>query len=299
MTNYQNSKELKKLTLGKSTAYTTQYNANLLQAVPRSLNRDSLSLSANTLPFLGEDVWYGYELSWLNSKGKPMVAVAEFRFCCTSPNLVESKSFKLYLNSFNQTKFDSIEQVQTTLREDLSNCSGTSAKVSLFAVDACAALTIASPKSLCIDDIDINIEHYKFKPDLLADKSEQNQSPVSKTAARSEQELELDIIEESLVSHLLKSNCLITNQPDWASIYIDYKGEKISHSALLKYLISFRQHNEFHEQCVERIFCDLQKYYQLEQLTVFARYTRRGGLDINPFRSTHLKQAPNLRTLRQ
>jgi len=283
MTHYQNAKELAQLTLGKATDYSTQYNADLLQAVPRHLNRDSLHITADTLPFSGEDVWYGYELSWLNPKGKPVVAIAEFRFKCTSPNIVESKSFKLYLNSFNQTTFKDHQQVEDVLISDLSACSGGETKVSLFKVDECPALELNQSSATCIDDLDINVEHYDYLSNLLIENKSTNTI----------------MVEEKLVSHLLKSNCLITNQPDWASIYINYKGEQISHHALLKYLISFRQHNEFHEQCVERIFCDLQKHYQLEKLTVFARYTRRGGLDINPFRSTHLNKAPYARTIRQ
>lgn len=283
MTHYQNSKELAQLTLGKTTDYSTQYNANLLQAVPRNLNRDSLNITADTLPFSGEDVWYGYELSWLNIKGKPVVAIAEFRFECTSPNIVESKSFKLYLNSLNQTTFKNHQHVKDILVKDLSACSGCEAKVSLFKVDNCPALELIQPPAKCIDELEVTIEHYDYQASLLI----QNKST------------DKAFTEETLVSHLLKSNCLITNQPDWASIYITYKGEQISHSALLKYLVSFRQHNEFHEQCVERIFCDLKKHFKLQQLTLFARYTRRGGLDINPFRSTHLTKAPNARTIRQ
>jgi len=286
MATYQNSKELRNLTLGKSTEYCSEYNPNLLQAVPRSLNRDDLSLKGNDLPFIGEDVWYGYELSWLNNKGKPVVAVAEFRFACASPNLVESKSFKLYLNSFNQSKFSSISDVEQILIKDLSATAQTQAEVKLFTVEQCPALAISpvALDTLCIDEEDVTIETYQYQAE-----------PLSQAQADSA----TDKVTEKLVSHLLKSNCLITNQPDWASIYIDYKGKAIDHAVLLKYLISFRQHNEFHEQCVERIFCDLQQYCQLEELTVFARYTRRGGLDINPFRSTHLQRAPLMRTLRQ
>jgi 7-cyano-7-deazaguanine reductase len=286
MATYQNSKELTNLTLGKSTEYCSEYNPNLLQAVPRSLNRDDLSLQSTNLPFIGEDVWYGYELSWLNNKGKPIVAVAEFRFPCTSPNLVESKSFKLYLNSFNQSKFLSVNEVEKILIKDLSATAQSQAEVTLFTVEQCPALAIklTDKNTLCIDEEDVTIESYQYQADSLS-KAQAN-SPTGNVA-------------EKLVSHLLKSNCLITNQPDWASIYIDYKGKAIDHAILLKYLISFRQHNEFHEQCVERIFCDLQQYCQLEELTVFARYTRRGGLDINPFRSTHLTHAPLMRTLRQ
>ncbi len=286
MATYQNVKELSNLTLGKATEYCSKYNPSLLQAVPRSLNRDDLSLSKNCLPFIGEDVWYGYELSWLNNKGKPVVAVAEFRFACTSPNLVESKSFKLYLNSFNQSKFSSFSEVEKVLCKDLSATAGIQAQVKLFNVEQCPALEIklTNQSVTCIDEEDVSIDSYQYQANMLV-------QAQTNTAT--------EIIEENLVSHLLKSNCLITNQPDWASIYITYKGRAINHSILLKYLISFRQHNEFHEQCVERIFCDLKKYCQLEELTVFARYTRRGGLDINPFRSTHIKYAPQARTLRQ
>ena len=255
MSTYTNAKELSNLALGKTTNYCSQYNPELLQAVPRSLNRDSLDLNANKLPFIGEDVWYGYELSWLNDKGKPVVAVAEFSFSCTSPNIVESKSFKLYLNSFNQTKFSSWQDVELALTTDLSATAGTEAKVKLFSVSHCPALALPDNTALCIDDLDIEIDHYQLAPELL--------KTANSTQAAN--------VEEYLVCHLLKSNCLIT----------------------------FRQHNEFHEQCVERIFCDLQRYCQLESLTVFARYTRRGGLDINPFRSTTNKKAPKLRTLRQ
>jgi len=283
MTIYKDAQELSKLALGKTTQYCSNYNASLLQAVPRSLNRDALNLMKNSLPFLGEDLWYGYELSWLNEKGKPLVAVAEFRFPCTSPNIVESKSFKLYLNSFNQTKFKSIEQVEKILQKDLSATSKAQMQVKLFPVDQCPALNIKHDTAICIDHLDIEVVNYSLDAKLL-ENSESNNN---------------EIIEESLVSHLLKSNCLITNQPDWASIYINYKGRKIDHEKLLRYLISFRQHNEFHEQCVERIFCDLLKYSDLEQLTIFARYTRRGGLDINPYRSSFSKKAPDNRTLRQ
>ncbi|MBU2893964.1 NADPH-dependent 7-cyano-7-deazaguanine reductase QueF [Colwellia sp. D2M02] len=289
MSKYEKSAALSELTLGKETQYSSEYNPDLLQAVPRSLNRDDLSLTDTTLPFVGEDVWYGYELSWLNTNGKPVVAVAEFRFPCTSPNLVESKSFKLYLNSFNQSRFSSMEQVQKILAADLSHTAGEQASVALFSVDDCPNLAInqASSSLICIDNEDISMDEYQYNAQWLTNiqaSHEANDQPS---------------INETLVSHLLKSNCLITNQPDWASVYISYQGAPLNHAQLLKYLISFRQHNEFHEQCIERIFCDLQKYAKLEQLTVFARYTRRGGLDINPFRSTHLTSAPANRTLRQ
>ena len=284
MANYQDNDALNNLTLGKTTSYVAQYTPDLLQGVPRSLNRDDLALDTKNLPFCGEDLWYGYELSWLNSKGKPVVAVAEFRFPCTSANIIESKSFKLYLNSFNQTRFDNWESVQNTMVEDLSRVAASQVEVVLFRVDQCPPLAIAPIKAICIDDEDIEVNNYDFQSQLLQG---------------AQQDSDDKIIEQSLVSHLLKSNCLITNQPDWASIFIQYQGRKISHSALLQYLISFRQHNEFHEQCVERIFCDIRRYCDVKQLTVYARYTRRGGLDINPYRSTAETVAPKTRTLRQ
>lgn len=284
MTTYKNAEALSKLTLGKATSYASQYTAELLQAVPRSLNRDDLAINENDLPFNGEDVWYGYELSWLNMKGKPVVAVAEFRFPCTSQNIVESKSFKLYLNSFNQTRFKSFDEVQNTLVNDLSKLTQTQVKVSLYKAEKNSTMVIEEPQAKCIDELDIEIENYNFDPTLL--KNAQSTSTSN-------------LVSENLVSHLLKSNCLITNQPDWASVYISYKGKAINHENLLRYLISFRQHNEFHEQCVERIFCDIQHYCDVEELTIYARYTRRGGLDINPYRTTTLMSAPTIRTVRQ
>ena len=288
MTQYQNSAFLNQLTLGKSTEYANAYDATLLQGIPRTLNRDQLFDASTKLPFIGEDVWYGYELSWLNHKGKPVVAVAEFRIPCESPNIIESKSFKLYLNSFNQTKFTNIDQVLALLIKDLSHIAASDIKVSLYPVDQCSALNIANLDAYCIDEQDIEVSAYDLMPNTLislqADRR-LNEAPV--------------IVEETLVSHLLKSNCLITNQPDWASIYIHYKGPQLCHETLLRYLISFRNHNEFHEQCVERIFCDLQQHSQLSSLSIQARYTRRGGLDINPYRSTDNPIAPSNRTLRQ
>ncbi|QBY03201.1 NADPH-dependent 7-cyano-7-deazaguanine reductase QueF [Thalassotalea sp. HSM 43] len=281
MSKYSNRDELKSLVLGKTTDYTSDYAPHLLQAVPRSLNRDDLNLSGE-LPFKGEDVWYGYELSWLNNKGKPVVAVAEFRIPCTSDNLIESKSFKLYLNSFNQSRFARWQDVEQTLGKDLSKTANAEVSVTLFAVDDCPALAISDIDAVCIDDLDIDINDYQFDRTLLANASDKGA-----------------VVSEQLISHLLKSNCLITNQPDWGSVYISYRGKQIDKEQLLRYLISFRQHNEFHEQCVERIYTDIMEFCQPESLTVFARYTRRGGLDINPFRSSEFAIAPQNRTLRQ
>ncbi|WED21195.1 NADPH-dependent 7-cyano-7-deazaguanine reductase QueF [Vibrio sp. JC009] len=267
MSKYSNAKELAGLTLGQKTEYQNQYDAGLLQPVPRSLNRDDLSLGEE-LPFLGYDIWTLYELSWLNSKGLPQVAVGEVSIPASSSNLIESKSFKLYLNSFNQTKFADWETVQKTLKEDLSQCAEGDVSVKLNALGHYTNQPVVNMQGECIDDLDIEISDYEFNSDLLKDATLENE------------------ITETLHSHLLKSNCLITNQPDWGSVEISYTGKQINREALLRYIVSFREHNEFHEQCVERIFTDIQKYCSPDSLTVYARYTRRGGLDINPFRSS-------------
>ena len=266
------------LSLGKATEYKETYSPELLQAVPRSMNRVELNLTTD-LPFSGTDRWNGYELSWLNPKGKPKVAIMRCEVPVTSPNLVESKSFKLYLNSFNQSYFDSTESVAEALTKDLSQCAGQQVKITLFKPAEFSQMQIASFDAFCIDDLDIEVKDYQLEPSNLTVGSEQ--------------------VEETLSSDLLKSNCLITNQPDWGSVFIRYQGQQINHEGLLRYLISFRQHNEFHEQCVERIFCDIMTQCKPNKLTVYARYTRRGGLDINPFRSNFEKIYPEDRLARQ
>lgn len=264
---YENHDALSGLTLGKSTAYRDTYDASLLQGVPRSLNRDPLGLKADALPFHGGDIWTLYELSWLNARGLPQVAVGHVELDYTSMNLVESKSFKLYLNSFNQTRFDSWEAVQHTLERDLSACAQGKVTVALYRIDELEGQPIAHFHGTCIDEQEIEIDNYQFDTAWL------------ENAASGK------VVEETLVSHLLKSNCLITHQPDWGSVQIQYRGAKIDREKLLRYLVSFRNHNEFHEQCVERIFNDILQFCQPETLSVYARYTRRGGLDINPWRS--------------
>ncbi|EKO3450329.1 NADPH-dependent 7-cyano-7-deazaguanine reductase QueF [Vibrio fluvialis] len=281
MSKYSDAKELAGLTLGKKTEYANQYDPSLLQPVPRSLNRNDLNLG-NELPFLGCDIWTLYELSWLNDKGLPQVAIGEVAIPATSANLIESKSFKLYLNSFNQTRFADWAEVQACLQKDLSACAGESVQVEVKSLAAYTAQPIVTMQGECIDDQDIEISSYDFDDTLLAGASSD------------------EIVEETLHSHLLKSNCLITNQPDWGSVEIAYRGPKIDREALLRYIVSFREHNEFHEQCVERIFTDISRYCHPEHLTVLARYTRRGGLDINPFRSSHqAAPANNQRMARQ
>ncbi|MDK1706124.1 NADPH-dependent 7-cyano-7-deazaguanine reductase QueF [Serratia rubidaea] len=268
MSSYQNHQALSGLTLGKPTAYRDQYDAALLQPVPRSMNREPLGLYPDSLPFHGADIWTLYELSWLNAKGLPQVAVGEISLDAFSLNLIESKSFKLYLNSFNQTRFENWEAVRCTLLRDLAACAQGEVTVKLFRLDEIEGRPIAQLQGENLDQQDISIDDYQFNADYLQDAAAD--SPV---------------VEETLVSHLLKSNCLITNQPDWGSVQIAYRGAQINREALLRYLVSFRHHNEFHEQCVERIFNDIMRFCQPERLSVYARYTRRGGLDINPWRS--------------
>ncbi|HEP1898062.1 TPA: NADPH-dependent 7-cyano-7-deazaguanine reductase QueF [Kluyvera cryocrescens] len=267
MSSYENHQALSGLTLGKTTDYRDTYDANLLQGVPRSLNRDPLGLHADSLPFHGADIWTLYELSWLNAKGLPQVAVGHVEISHETVNLVESKSFKLYLNSFNQTRFANWEAVQETLERDLSACAQGNVTVALYRLDEVEGQPIAHFHGNCIDDQDIEIESYQFNAEYLKGAAGQK------------------VVQETLVSHLLKSNCLITHQPDWGSVQIQYRGPQIDREKLLRYLVSFRHHNEFHEQCVERIFNDILRFCAPESLSVYARYTRRGGLDINPWRS--------------
>ena len=265
------------ISLGKEVAYIDTYTPDLLFPIPRQQSRDSLGIAADQLPFTGIDIWNAYELSWLNPKGKPQVACAQFRFPCESAAIIESKSFKLYLNSLNQTAFTDRAELQAQIAKDLSNCVG--ATVQVFIHDVDAGNTFSQLQGLCLDDIDISISHYTPDPDLLRNAGQK--------------------VEETLYSHLLRSLCPVTAQPDWASVEIAYTGSSIDHAGLLQYLIGYRQHQEFHEQCVERIFSDISLRCQPEQLSVRAFYTRRGGLDINPTRSTRTLVPVNIRLNRQ
>lgn len=281
---YDKAAALQNLSLGQVTEYKSQYDASLLQGVPRSLNRDELQLSAQNLPFIGCDLWNIYELSWLNNKGKPVVATGVVKVPFDSEYLIESKSFKLYLNSFNQTKFANTEAVLQHLQNDLSTCANKPVSVELNTNMDHFSDTLGSFEGFCLDELDIEVDNYQLTPTLLESISSE------------------EAVTETLYSHLLKSNCLITNQPDWGSIEISYTGKQLDREKLLRYLISFRQHNEFHEQCVERIYCDLMKFGQIDSLSVYARYTRRGGLDINPYRCTNNSEnngLNNIRLLRQ
>lgn len=266
--------------LGKKSEYISHYDATLLFPIPRQMKRDEIGV-ANPLPFNGHDTWNAYEVSWLNMKGKPIVAIVQFDISCHSKNIVESKSFKLYLNSFNNSKFASVAEVQTILQKDISKAVEGDVRIELLNLDELTGQKIEQFEGECIDDSDVVCDAYTISPHYL--QSDETQS-----------------VNESIYSNLLKSNCLVTGQPDWGSVQIKYQGSKINKEGLLQYLVSFRNHNEFHEQCVERIFMDIMKHCKPISLTVEARYTRRGGLDINPVRSTQSTvKVNNIRMARQ
>ena len=254
--------------LGKETSYSFQYNNNLLFPIARKIGRDAINSSANFASiFHGVDIWNCYEMSWLSQNGLPEVRILKLYIDAHSPNIVESKSLKLYLTSFSSHKFNNEQEVIDTIQNDLSKIVALPVRVQMRKLNEFQGQKITCFGGENIDNVmNIDIDHYQVNKELLSVKSE-------------------NIVSEELHSNLLKSNCLVTNQPDWASIYIKYKGRKIDHVGLLKYIISFRDHNEFHEQCVEHIFTDIMEKCAPKELTVYAKYTRRGGIDINPYRS--------------
>ncbi|MEO5561386.1 MAG: NADPH-dependent 7-cyano-7-deazaguanine reductase QueF [Dokdonella sp.] len=267
--------------LGREVAYPDAYAPELLHAISRVPNRAELGIGA-TLPFHGVDVWNAYELSWLDARGKPGIAIAQFRIPATSPNIIESKSFKLYLNSYNRECVADADELQRRLVRDLSTAAGAEVEVELTPAEQFSAVTLSELDGDSIDAQTIAIDDY---------------GPPN--AAHLEVVANGDPVEESLVSNLLKSNCPVTGQPDWASVQIRYRGPRIERAGLLRYLISFREHAEFHEQCVERIFVDVMRACAPRRLSVYARYTRRGGLDINPWRASHTAMPTNPRGARQ
>ncbi|HEV2539886.1 MAG TPA: NADPH-dependent 7-cyano-7-deazaguanine reductase QueF [Frateuria sp.] len=266
--------------LGKTTVYADRYDPSLLFPIPREQKRIEIGVH-EPLPFAGTDIWNAYELSWLDLRGKPRVALAEFRVPADSPSIIESKSFKLYLNGFSQERIE-LPALQETLARDLSAAAGAPVTVTLSApTDPGHAIVELLGESL--DDLPLDIDDYG-PPKAAYLSANHDVAPV----------------EETLLSHLLRSNCPVTGQPDWGSVQIAYRGAPIDRAGLLRYLVSFRNHNEFHEQCVERIFMDVMAHCAPAQLSVYARYTRRGGLDINPFRSTDPRALPGVtRTARQ
>ena len=274
--------------LGKTSVYPDHYDASLLYPLPRADKRREIGAS-DTPPFFGADIWTAFELGWLNLRGKPQVALAHFTVPCETPNIIESKSFKLYLGSFNNSQFADAAQVQAHIRADLSEAlwrgapapqSGVGVKILL--PDMFDREPLQELDGLSLDRLDIECTRYTPAPDLLS--ATQGEPPVT----------------EVLTSNLLKSNCLVTGQPDWGSVQIAYSGPQIDQQGLLQYLVSFRNHHEFHEQCVERIFMDIWTRCRPTKLAVYARYTRRGGLDINPFRTSYPQALPrNIRNARQ
>ncbi|MDP3811475.1 MAG: NADPH-dependent 7-cyano-7-deazaguanine reductase QueF [Hydrogenophaga sp.] len=273
--------------LGQTSAYVDQYDAGLLFPLPRETKRREIGITGS-VPFLGADLWTAFELSWLNPRGKPQVALAHITVPCESTHIVESKSFKLYLNSFNNSTFASADAVRDHIRSDVSTAiwhggpMQASAGVKLLLPEQLEREKVQELAGLSIDRLDVECTRYQPAPELL-------------TAALDEKP-----VNEILVSHLLKSNCLVTGQPDWGSVQITYSGPQIDQAGLLQYIVSFRNHNEFHEQCVERIYMDILARCKPTKLAVYARYTRRGGLDINPWRTSHPQSPPaNVRTARQ
>lgn len=267
--------------LGKKTEYDSQYNPEKLFPIPRQSKRDEIGIQ-NELPFFGFDLWNHYEVSWLNEKGKPVVALAEISYGCESPCIIESKSMKLYFNSLNNTQFKDADTVADIVKKDIEERVGSETSVRIIPLHHLNDDKIfAGFHGVCLDELDIECSSYTVEQAFL--------------------KTEDIVVEETLYSNLLKSNCLVTNQPDWGSVQISYKGSQINREGLLRYLVSFRNHNEFHEQCIERIFMDIMRHCHPEELSVYGRYTRRGGLDINPYRSTknNLENIENIRLLRQ
>jgi len=251
---------------GQSVVYSTHYNPGLLITIPRSENREKLGLNLKDLPFQGFDVWHAYELSWLNKQGKPQVAIGRLTFPCESTYLIESKSLKLYLNSLNQEKYGSDSELSELIADDLSTAVEASVTIELLSLNS-EGNALESPQGVCLDKLEVEISAYHPKAELL--KNEDS-----------------NLVAETLYTNLFRSNCPITNQPDWATFTVTYKGKRISHVALLQYLVSYREHNDYHESCVEKIFYDLQRCCEPDELTLQANFLRRGGLDINPLRTT-------------
>ncbi len=259
------SKAIKSSQLGKKTNYLDKYDPNTLYPISRIPQDRSKKMH-------GYDLWNMYELSWLNPKGKPEVAIGKILYDASSKKLIESKSLKLYLNSFNNSRFESAELITQTIENDLSIVLDTKVLVKLWNLNTNPKVQFLNPKGFCIDNLDISMQSFDF----------QNRHSVIQSLI-----IDDEIISETLYSNLLRSNCPITNQPDWGTLTIKYTGKKISHIKLLEYILSYRNHNDFHEHCVESIFSELMSHCSPSKLIVYANYTRRGGIDINPYRSTH------------
>ena len=292
--------------LGESTSYPKTYQPDTLYAIPRSMGRNEINWQQDKLA-VGVDWWHAFEVSWLNNQGISQMAIARFSIPASSPNIVESKSLKLYLNSLNFTEFDNWEAVQQTIAKDLSACVGAEVGVALFELDAISSgsesdtgFLIAHPQGKCIDNALDGLAHkvslvehpdasLLSSTDLLSTDHEDTASGTEKPDTE-----KLSIEKEyQLYSNLLRSNCPVTNQPDWGTLSIEIStSHAIDEAKLLSYILSFRQHNGFHEQCVEQIFADLSQRYLPSKLMVRAWYTRRGGIDINPCRVSDISLMP-------
>jgi len=264
---------------GRTTAYPEQYSPELLYAIARTGNREALGLGVD-LPFHGADIWTAWELTWLDNDGLPQVGTAEFRVPASSPRIIESKSLKLYLNSFAMTRCASASDVVETIEQDLSEAAGADVTVVLERPAETDGRAITQLPGDSIDAQDLSCDTYEIDAALLSTDAD-------------------DVVTEVLNSHLLRSLCPVTSQPDSASLLVSYTGPRIDRAGLLRYIVSYRQHQDFHETCVERMFLDILERCKPEQLTVYARYQRRGSIDINPFRSNHETDTPNLRLWRQ
>lgn len=262
--------------LGKNSDNPNQYSPDLLFPISRDENRAKLGIQSQSLPFFGVDIWNAYELSWLNAKGKPQLAIATFMVPANSPNIIESKSWKLYLNSLNNHRFHSNDELIDTLKKDLSKAAGATVTVQLHSPESQSASGMKELSGKLLDRLDLEINP--------------SQKPTSDLLSS---DPSLGLVEETLVTHLLRSNCPVTGQPDWASVQINYVGPTINEEGLLRYLIAFREHQEFHEHCVEKIFVDIKNKCRPSKLSVYARYTRRGGIDINPFRADYNAEWPD------
>lgn len=265
--------------LGKESASPDRYDSRLLFAIPRAESRILLGIEG-ALPFSGSDLWNVWELTWLTKNGRPEVAHCEIRVPAETPNIIESKSLKLYLNSYAMSRYATAAAVQATLKADLAKCAGGEVRVTVHQQPSAARAIVSQLPGQCIDASPVTCDRFERDPGLLVTDPGQ-------------------CISEALHSHLLRSLCPVTRQPDTGSLLVQYKGPRIEPGSLLRYLVSFRKHRDFHEACVERIFVDLMQHCGCESLTVYARYQRRGGIDINPFRSTSGETAENLRLWRQ
>lgn len=268
------------LLLGQHTDYPVRYAPEVLFPIARAEGRGSLGLSGASLPFQGVDLWTHYEVSWLDAGGKPRVALAEIRVPASSPCLIESKSMKLYFNSLNFERFADAQAFIGRVVADLSAVAGAEVAMDLVFPEDERAVALDRLPGECLDELPLTCDDFVINPDLL------KADPTR-------------MVSETLTTDLLRSLCPVTHQPDWGSVMVRYRGPAIDRLGLLGYIVSFRNHPDFHEQCVERMFVEILARCQPTELTVYARYTRRGGLDINPFRSNCGEAPPTLRLFRQ